>query len=797
MTPARILAAGLLLLHTPLFAAAQRAPEAGYILPAGGKAGATVKVQIGGYNWTPDLEYKVSDPRIRLIPAGPPSPLLIPGPPYWFGAKGRLASLPIPRETSAQLIIPADIPPGPIFWHVANANGISSPVAFMITAAEDSLEDESQGPLQNLATLPAAVSGRLLRNEEIDRYTFIAPMDGPITCDLQARRLGSKFLPIVEIRDDKGNFVADVAGSHQDDPILTFAAKANVKYTLSIRDLDFAGDRSFVYRLRVARGPRIVAARPAAGQHGATSPVEFLLAMGDSKTATIKRTITFPKSGSQWSYAVETPQGNTLPFSFALSPHAQTEGNPSTLALPIGVTGTLEQFDAEHRYVVAWMKGEVWSLSLAARRFGSPLDVALAIHGPPDKDGKRKEVARNEDLPDATDAGLEYAVPADGEYEILVSDTAGKSGSPLAVYHLDIHKPEPDFTLKLTAPKWTIPLGGKADVPVKATRRGGFKSPIALTLHGLPEGVTAPADLVIPADKSDLTITLKAPDDAGTSASVARLEGTATINDVAVKRTALAPVTAQLITRHPDDNQSPAFVVATTMKQRFKGRPVDQDTGRKVPRGSTHLAEILIDRLDGFDGEITLQMAATQSYQHQGITGEDIVVPPGVSKTLYPCFMPEWLESTRTSRMGIIAVAKVADPRGKVRYLVSDIAGFVTMTMEGSLLKISCDDGERTLPSGAPFDVVLKVARLSKLVEPVQLELIAPKDLAGQIKAEAVAVAVGQDKATVRVTPAATLTGMQTFIVRATALQDGKYRVVSETPVTVEFGPTVSSRTAP
>ena len=56
-----------------------------------------------------------------------------------------------------------------------------------------------------------------------------------------------------------------------------------------------------------------------------------------------------------------------------------------------------------------------------------------------------------------------------------------------------------------------------------------------------------------------------------------------------------------------------------------------------------------------------------QSYQVQGITGGDVMVPPGVSSTIYPCFMPEWLETTRTSRMGMIAVAKVADPKGKVR----------------------------------------------------------------------------------------------------------------------------------
>src|SRR5690348_13517147 len=79
-------------------ARAQKAPELGYIFPGGGKAGTTVDVRLGGYDWTPDMEYFVHDRRVRLVPAGPPGPILVPGPPYWFGAKSRIVALPLPRE---------------------------------------------------------------------------------------------------------------------------------------------------------------------------------------------------------------------------------------------------------------------------------------------------------------------------------------------------------------------------------------------------------------------------------------------------------------------------------------------------------------------------------------------------------------------------------------------------------------------------------------------------------------------------------------------------------------------------
>lgn len=51
-------------------------------------------------------------------------------------------------------------------------------------------------------------------------------------------------------------------------------------------------------------------------------------------------------------------------------------------------------------------------------------------------------------------------------------------------------------------------LGGTADLVVKVNRKGGMKLPIALTLTGLPEGVTAPPNLVIPATAAELKITL-------------------------------------------------------------------------------------------------------------------------------------------------------------------------------------------------------------------------------------------------------------------------------------------------
>jgi hypothetical protein len=767
---------------------AQKAPEAGYVFPPGGKAGTTASVVLGGYDWTPDMELFVHDKRVQLTATGPPGPILIPPPPYWFGAKGRITGPPLPREVPAKFVIPADVPPGPIRWQAANANGGTSVGVFVVGTGTEVVEDERRKGPQSLPGLPVTVSGRVSKIEEVDRYRFVAAKDGPVTCELMARRLGAKFLGVIEVRDGEGRLVADVAGTDGIDPALTFAAKAGAEYVLSVHDVDFGGDRSYVYRLTLTPGPRVVGAIPAAGRRGETREVEFVgvgIASGGTKLESVKRSVTFPATGSAFDYRLETPFGTAPPFPLLLSDLPEIVGGPGPArqAGPMGITGVLDRPDAEDRHPFNWKKSEVWSLAVAARRIGSPLDVALVVLGP---DGK--ELARNDDLPGTTDAGLEFAVPADGAYHVVVSDTAGKSGTRAAIYHLTARQPAPDFALEVAVQRVGVHLGAKFDLAVKAIRKGGFKGPITLAVKGLPAGVSVPPSLVIPADKTDLMIPLQAAADAATAAGLVTVEGTATLSGP-VTRTAAARTTTNLASRDPDENAVPALLVAATMKPRFKGRPVDQDTGRKVHRGSTFPAEIIVERLDGFQGEITLQMAATQSYQVHGITGGDVVVPPGVGRTLYPCFMPEWLETSRTSRMGIVATAKVADPKGKVRHLVNEITGFVTMTMEGALLKVAAEEPEMTVPAGQPFDVRVKVSRLTKLAEPVRLELRLPEELTGQLKGEPVTVPVGQESAVFRVTPAGKLTGLQTFTIRATAMQEGKYPVVSETTVTADFLP--------
>ena len=211
---------------------------------------------------------------------------------------------------------------------------------------------------------------------------------------------------------------------------------------------------------------------------------------------------------------------------------------------PGAVTGFFDSAEGEHRYPLFCKKGEHWKIAVQARELGSPLDVTLAVIG-----SDRKELARSDDLPGTTDAGLDFIAPADGTCTLVVGDVAGMAGSRTSVYRLVVRRPVEDFALTVPAQRLGIHIGQKATLTVKAARSGGFAGPIALAVEGLPPGVRTPPNLVIPADKAELAVVLEASADAPAAAALVTVAGTARVGDRTMTHLARAPTTGNLAPR--------------------------------------------------------------------------------------------------------------------------------------------------------------------------------------------------------------------------------------------------------
>lgn len=752
-------------------ARAQLAPEIGYMLPPGGQAGASVDVVLGGFDWTPDMQVFVHDPRIKLEITGPPSGVLITEPPYWFGYKARGYAWPLAREFPARLTIPADVAPGLIRWQVANANGASPPGFLHVGSAPEINEDQKRKSPQVLPSLPVTVNGQIRRIEEIDQYQFKVSKSGPVTIELMARRIGSPLYGMIKVRDPSGHVVLDAAGTEGRDLCVTMRAEADVLYELSLNDHDFAGDRSYVYRLALSAAPQVLAAYPAAGKRGETRPVEFVghgLATGGDQIESVTRNVVFPAAPdvTTFNYAVETEWGNSKPVQLLVSDQPESTKQPtgeSTLAAPGAVTGWMDQRFGSDRYTVQLSKGQSWLVSAQARAIGAPLDVELTVNGP---DGK--QVATNDDAPGTTDSELVLNVPVDGAYQIIVTDRSGKSGTRVANYHLSLSPVKEDVEVTIPS-QLAIPIGTTAKVPLKVVRKGGFKAPIPIVLTGLPEGVTVPADITVPENKSELEINLTSSADAACTASLSTVSITPQINGVAVSKSV------------------GTILIATTLKPRFKLTPEGLDDVRKVHRGSTYLFPMLIERLEGFDGPITLEMTAKQQRHRQGLASDEFVVPADAKRVEYPIFVPEWMETTKTSRMILNGSAKVADPKGNIRTVLQRQELRFGILPEGALMKLT--HGAPVIRDGQ-IQVPLELSLASELKDPIELSFVPEESQQSVFAMKPISLVAGQKGATVAVTvaPESSLSGEHELHFRASTLKDG-WPVISETTVVVEMPP--------
>jgi len=578
---------------------------------------------------------------------------------------------------------------------------------------------------------------------------------------------------MLTVRDKFGKVVLDVADTPGRDLIATMAAEAGVEYEIRLHDLDFAGDRSYVYRLDVTAAPRVAAVYPAAGRRGQTQSVEFYgvgLATGAALWESITRDVTFPDSPApHFETAIETPWGSA-PVQLGLSsiPESiKSTAGDLTIPVPGAVTGAFGERFGSDTYSMRLPPG-AWVIEATAPASGSSagaqLDLELQLLGP---DGK--PIALNDDVPGSTNARLTHTVSAEGEYRVIVADRSGRSGTRAGNYRIEVTPVKDDIELTLPT-QLNLPLGGQAKLTVKVIRSGNLNEAIPLRMEGLPAGVTVPENLAIPAGKAELAIELTCAADAGTTASLCTVVAAPTVNG------------------QPTERRSDPILVAITMKPRFKLTPEGLDDVRKVHRGSTYLFPLLVERFEGFTGPIVLEMTAKQQRHRQGLASDEYLIPPTESRVEYPIFVPEWMETTKTSRMILNGRAEVADPKGTVRTLLQKQELRFGILPQGALLKLTQGLNEPSVKPGDRLTIPVQLSVAPDLQDPIEISIVPADGGRHPFRAEPLTLVPGQKEAHFTVEVATSSSpGEYTLMLRARSLKDGQWPVISETPLLIEI----------
>ena len=185
------------------------------------------------------------------------------------------------------------------------------------------------------------------------------------------------------------------------------------------------------------------------------------------------------------------------------------------------------------------------------------------------------------------DSRLFFDPPADGTYQVRVTDARG-AGGPSHAYRVTVRPPRPDFSVTFTPTAPSVWRGGAVPVSVTATRLDGFDGPIRVKLDGLPPGFHAP-EAVIEGNLTTTAFALFADAAASVPPSTKlRLVATATMHGKEVVREATGGVPKL---------SDPGDIVTTTRQSAVAIRPGEE----------TRLV-VDIQRRSGFAGRVPLEV---------------------------------------------------------------------------------------------------------------------------------------------------------------------------------------------
>ena len=357
-------------------------------------------------------------------------------------------------------------------------DSLSNPVCLAVSDAPQVVEgngDNNTSAAAQPIAVPCGISGRIEADNDVDYYVFDAKKGDRFTFELFARRLQSPLDSHLRIVNTDGgqlalndDFRVGKRGS-SDSRIEDWAAPADGRFALEVRDLHLRGGEAFVYFVEARR------ARP-----------YFNLFLDTDKTQLAPGTC-----GALFA-RVERKEG------FEGEVQLQVEG------LPPGVTATCGRILAG--------KGQDGCLVLQADANAAPAAANITVTGT-----ATMEISGVQETLRAT------AVP----YQEIYLPGGGRGHWPAQIHTVCVGTPNDLRAIKLSATEVTLKPGESKRIDVQLQRAEGFTQNVTLDVqfqhlggifgNSLPPGISLDAknsQTLLTGDKSDGYLTLTAAADA-------------------------------------------------------------------------------------------------------------------------------------------------------------------------------------------------------------------------------------------------------------------------------------------
>ena len=541
----------------------------------------------------------------------------------------------------------ADAVPGVRSFRVATPQGAST-VGTLVAVRDpiiyEAADNDTLVKAQAVA-LPATLCGAIEKGEDVDYFKFTVPAAGGWTFHVQSSRCEDKIHdlqthsdPILTVRNSTGTVLAANDNYFYADPLLYYNFTAAGEYFLEIRDVRYHGNGDWQYVIEANNRPFVTNIYPSRLTPGTATRVQLV---GYNLPADSTALVTLPPDIPDGPHWINLPlagvQANAAPVIVSRLPEVlevETDNNlpaqAQPTAVPSGASGRIGQPGDIDCYVFEAKQGERFSFEVLARRHQSMLDPLLRI-----LNAQGGAVSEADDMNNGrhiyADPFLEnWTAPADGKFVIELRDLHQRGG-PEYVYHLQVTKSEPYFTLDIDSDKTLLSPGTAGVIFARVYRKNGFAGEVQLAVEGLPPGVTASCGRIL-ASGNDGCIVLQAAADAPRSAANVQITGSASLPAADASQpprqlTAVALPLQEIYMPGGGRSHFPVDMHTVSVGDMMDLKSVKLSTNAVTLKpGGSQKIDVTIERREGFKGNVTLDVI----YQHLGsIYGNSL--PPGVT----------------------------------------------------------------------------------------------------------------------------------------------------------------------
>lgn len=468
-----------------------QAPEITYLYPAGGERGTEVTVTLGGKPGSLPLSVHADRGDVRVEV----------------------------DEEGKQVTVTAEeqAVPGLCWLRFYNEQGAGEPVPFLIGSLPEINESEPNNlPEQaNPVSLPAVVNGTLHRANEVDLFAVDLEAGQTLIASVVARELlGSPMDPVLQVLAPAGHVMEQNDDDHGIDPLIEYRAVESGRHYVRIfafpadpnSTVRFAGADNYVYRLTLTTGPFLDHLLP--GDEGQVIARGWNLETlgSDSAEHSDAPSDRFSAVRMPLEAALQVPtfQSDDALRRLAAADFRSESVPDGPLPVPVTVVGAVGEPGGVETFSLAVTKDQGLRLETKAVPFQSQLDPVLKV-----LDESGKVLQENDDESrNAIDAALSWKGPADGNYEVQVTDRFSHGGWR-HLYELSIREPEPEYELTVSPSRFSIKGGASVEITVTVARSNGFQEELTITAIDLPEGVSSEPVVSEAKGDSSKSVTLK------------------------------------------------------------------------------------------------------------------------------------------------------------------------------------------------------------------------------------------------------------------------------------------------